>query len=146
MQEDVKSSLSAKHWKMRFSMVFLILLIFCFLVNNLNVDYVDVACCWEAYLQVCGGLEETRGLVVVVNMIQVVLHGGSLGDELHHLVQHIMRQILSHEVEHEAVWRSEVHIVETPGVDLPDEDCSANSKCQLSVTMFYNHFHAIWLR
>ena len=45
MQEDVNSSLSAKHWKMRFSMVFLILLIFCFLVNNLNVDYVDVACC-----------------------------------------------------------------------------------------------------
>ena len=33
--------------------------------------------------------------------------------------------------------------METPGVDLPDEDCSANSKCQLSVTMFYNHFHAI---
>ena len=40
---------------------------------------------------------------MVVNMVQVVLHGGSLGDELHHLVQHIMRQVLSHEVEHEAV-------------------------------------------
>ena len=76
------------------------------------------------HLKVGGGLEKTGALIVIVNHVHVVLHGGHggpLGDELHHLLHLVVLQVLSKEVEHEAVGGLELEVLQMPGVNLSHE-------------------------
>jgi len=69
-------------------------------------------------LKVGGGLEKASALIVIVHHVQVILDGGPLGNELHHLLHLVMRQVLGKEVEHEAVRGLEVEVLQVPGVNL----------------------------
>jgi len=61
---------------------------------------------------------------VVINNVQVILHGGPLGDELHHLLHNVVGEVLRQEVEDETVGGLEVKVLQMPSVDLSHQDGS----------------------
>ena len=61
---------------------------------------------------------------MVINNVQVILHGSSLGDELHDLLHDIMGEVLRQEVEDETVGGLEVKVLQMPSVDLSHQDGS----------------------
>ena len=63
---------------------------------------------------------------MIVHHVQIVLHGSSLGDELHHLLPHVVGQVLRQEVEDETVGGLQVKILQMPGVDLSHQDRPRN--------------------
>ena len=83
-------------------------------------------------LKVCCGLEKTSALIVIVHHVQVILDGGPLGNELHHLLHLVMRQVLGKEVEHEAVRGLEVEVLQVPGVNLSHQHRSGTKNISIS--------------
>ena len=54
--------------------------------------------------------------------VQIILHGSSLGYELHHLLHNVVGQVLGQEVEDKTVGGLEVNILQMTGMDLSHQN------------------------
>jgi len=71
-------------------------------------------------LQSCGRLEQV--LVVIVNMVQVILHDGPLGNLSQHLVHHGVRDVVPQQVQDETVSSTKLKILQSPGSDFAHQN------------------------